>query len=58
MTPDELYLRAVELGCFPIWRNGITGWAWHCNCLRNKHGIDQQCSIITPLSLERVKGEN
>lgn len=48
-----LALRARMLGCRPIWRDGIFGWAWHCDCPGNTHGYNQQCSMLTDESLSR-----
>lgn len=56
MTADKLALweRAVQLGCNPVWRVSIfEREAWHCTCDNNRHGTDQQCSVITWLSVER-----
>jgi hypothetical protein len=39
--------KAVEDGCTPKWHDGIHGWAWHCKCPDNKHGMDQQCSVVS-----------
>lgn len=45
---------ARKNGCNPSWLDGIFGWAWHCTCPENTHGIDQQCSIISVTSARRV----
>ncbi len=44
---DEIFMRAVESGCKPFWHDGMFGWAWHCSCIDNRHGYDQQCSAIS-----------
>jgi hypothetical protein len=56
-TPDDISLHeaALDGGCQPLWRDGILGWGWHCGCPDNRHGADQQCSIITHESLARVR---
>ena len=51
---DNIFIKAVEVGCNPKWYNGIFGWAWHCGCSDFRHACDQQCSMITIESLERV----
>lgn len=48
-----LALRARGLGCRPVWHDGILGWAFHCTCPGNPHGVDQQCSVITEESIAR-----
>ena len=50
---ESVYLTAKSIGCQPVWHDGIYGWAWHCGCEGNPHGIDQQCSVITLASLLR-----
>lgn len=47
LPSDQVFLKAVELGCSPAWMRGIFGQAWHCMCEHNEHGMDQQCSMIT-----------
>jgi hypothetical protein len=51
-----LYARAMSDGCLPQWADGILGEAWHCTCMDNRHGCDQQCSAITEESLDRAAG--
>lgn len=43
---DELFMRAVELGCLPKW----TGYGWVCMCSHGAHGHSERRSI-TPASL-------
>ncbi len=45
---------AMEAGCNPVWSDGIVGWAWHCACEDGRHGIDQQCSAMTLVSIARA----
>jgi hypothetical protein len=52
---SALALRARELGCRPVWRDGIVGWAWHCPCPGGEHAHDQQLSAINPTSLDRCE---
>ncbi len=61
MNPDynEIYRRAIEVGCTPLWWDGMCGWAWHCNCPEvdgyPPHACDQQCSMLTMKSLAKGK---
>jgi hypothetical protein len=50
---DELFIRAVELGCTPVW----TGAFWECRCSRSVHGVSTTYAVITTPSLERAKAE-
>lgn len=50
----RLALRAIGLGCRPKWHDGIVGWAFHCMCEDGDHAHDQQCSAISPQSLDRA----
>lgn len=50
---NDIYLKAVDVGCKPIWSDGIVGKAWHCGCDNLAHALDQQCSVITLASLSR-----
>ena len=47
LPTDQIFLKAVELGCNPMWARGMFGQGWHCTCERNEHGMDSQCSLIT-----------
>jgi hypothetical protein len=48
--------KAVAQGCRPMWTRGIFGLGWYyCTCEDNRHGCDQQCSLITLGSLAREK---
>lgn len=59
MNPDynQIYMRALEVGCTPLWWDGIHGWSWHCNCAEVNgyppHASDQQCSMLTIKSLAK-----
>jgi hypothetical protein len=53
MSTDELFVKAIEAGCQPIWHDGIFGPAWHCGCDGLEHACDQQCSMITEASIAR-----
>jgi hypothetical protein len=53
-TDDAIFIKAVELGCNPLWADGIFGWGWHCGCARNEHGMDSQCSLITLVSVSLI----
>lgn len=48
-----IFEAAYAAGCKPQWHDGIFGWAWHCSCEDNRHGCDQQCSMITFRSLRK-----
>jgi hypothetical protein len=52
---DEIFLKATEAGCEPIWSDGLFGVRWHCGCINNRHGCDQQCSAITLNSVNKAK---
>ena len=49
----KIRLLAESNGCAPIWADGIVGWAYHCGCDENTHGMDQQCSAVNEQSAER-----
>lgn len=48
---DDLFLRAVELGCTPLY----TGASWECRCPGAVHAVSTTCAILTIPSLERAK---
>lgn len=52
-THRKLFLKAIAVGCHPVWHDGMFGPAWHCGCGDGRHQCDQQCSMITFSSLER-----
>lgn len=57
MTPDkvDLYCRARDYGCNPVWRVGLFGCGdWHCTCAHNQHGVDSDITVITWISIARV----
>lgn len=47
---DAVFLRAVELGCTPVWRNR----AWACHCPKSVHGSEIH-GVITASTLERAE---
>lgn len=52
---DEVFVRAVASGCEPVWARSMFGsMAWHCSCESNRHGLDQQCSLITLVTAKRA----
>lgn len=46
MEDQRTYEYAIKHGCNPEWVDGLFGFAWHCTCPDNRHGIDSQCSMI------------
>jgi len=50
---DAIHAAALKAGCHPVWADGIFGWAWHCGCEGNLHGMDQQCSMLRFRELRR-----
>lgn len=51
----SVYESARIGGCTPLYADGMLGWAWHCTCEDNRHGCDQQCSVITEESAKRAR---
>jgi hypothetical protein len=49
----RIYDLAIAAGCKPTWHDGMLGWAWHCGCKDGAHYCDQQCSMVTEVSLRR-----
>lgn len=45
-SDQRAYKAAVAAGCAPTWEDGTLGWAWHCTCKGNPHGMDQQCTVL------------
>ena len=50
---DELFLRAVELGCTPVWMR----CQWECRCPECIHGISTTYPAISAPSLARAEAE-
>lgn len=50
---DDLFLRAVELDCIPVWAR----CQWECRCPEAVHGVSIAYPAITTGSLERAKTE-
>jgi hypothetical protein len=52
MNHDEIFLRAVQCGCEPVWdESGLVGAAWYCECERENHGDCTRGAIVTLESL-------
>ncbi len=52
---EAIFAHATTAGCKPIWADGLLGWAWHCGCEGNQHGVDQQCSVLPPMLIQYEK---
>lgn len=50
---DELFVRAVELGCTPV----RTSAGWECRCFMATHAISTTYAVITVNSLARFSAE-
>lgn len=50
---DEVFIRAVELGCTPVW----VGFRWECRCPSAAHGLTTVSPSITTSSLARFEKE-
>jgi hypothetical protein len=50
---DELFMRAVGLGCTPYW----SGYLWKCVCPGAVHGISSTYAALSTASLERAKAQ-
>jgi hypothetical protein len=50
---DELFMRAVELACTPVW----SGIQWECRCRQAIHGGASHTPAITQASLVRAAVE-
>lgn len=48
---DELFIRAVELGCTPVWAN----YRWECRCPRNAHGYSLSQPVIRGETLQNFR---
>ena len=55
MNNVDLCTLALNSGCKPVWADGILGKRWHCGCEDGLHGMNVQCSVITPATLQRKR---
>lgn len=46
---DNLFVRAVELGCTPVW----TGFRWECRCPNTEHGFTQAAPQLSDSKMQK-----